>query len=197
MKWYKYDIREMSLADYQKWYGLMNQSKRARVDCFHFADDRKRTVAGEMLARKAIAQWCDVPAESIAFELTEAGKPYAKDMAVEFNISHCGDMVICAVDNKPVGVDIERIRPIHLKIAKRICTEEELTYLFGHRPTEEDFVYTTDYEKLVRFFELWTDKEALCKQKGVGISELYSALEKRTVQTENIIDGEYMICIAV
>lgn len=195
MKWYKFDIRDLA-ADYAKWYALMSRDKQARVDRFRVEDDKKRTVAGEMLARKAIAEWCDVSAESIVFDKTETGKPYAKGLPVEFNISHSGDMVVCAVDERSVGIDIEKIRPINLTVAKRICTDEELVYLFNHTPTERDFVYTTDQALLTRFFELWTAKEAFGKLKGIGIGELCSVADKHSAQIKQIVDSEYLICIA-
>lgn len=169
MKWYKYDIRELTDAEYNKWYSLMSKDKQHRVDRFRFLDDKMRTVTGEMLARKAIAEWCGIAPESITFGTKEHGKPYAKDLAVEFNISHSSNMVMCAVDDKPVGIDIEQIRPIDLTVAKRICTNEELLHLFGYTPTEQDFAYTADIEILTRFFELWTAKEAYGKCIGDGI----------------------------
>ena len=172
MKWYKYDIRDLTDAEYNKWYSLMSEDKQLRVDRFRFVDDKKRTVTGEMLARKAIAEWCGIAPESIIFGIKEHGKPCAKDLSIEFNISHSGDMVVCAVDDKSVGIDIEQIRPIDLSVAKRICTDEELLYLFGRTPTEQDFIYTTDIETLTRFFELWTAKEAYGKCIGVGISSI-------------------------
>lgn len=172
MKWYKFDIRDLTVADYEKWFALMSKDKQVRVDRFRFADDRKRSAAGEMLTRKAIAEWCGTSAESIVFGKTETGKPYAKGLPVEFNISHSGDMVVCAVDEKPVGIDIEKIRPIDLTVAKRICADDELNYLFEHVPTENDFRCTTDRNILTRFFELWTAKEAYGKCIGVGMSDI-------------------------
>lgn len=68
-------------------------------------------------------------------------------------------MVVCVMDDKPVGIDIENIRPIDLKVAKHVCTDEELIYLFAHTPTEQDFSYTTDQVLLTRFFERWTKKK--------------------------------------
>lgn len=168
MKWYKYDIRELTDDEYNKWFSIMSEDKQRRVDRFRFVDDKKRTIVGEMLARKAISKWCNVAPESIVFGIKEHGKPYAKDLPVEFNISHSGDMVVCAVDDKPVGIDIEQIRPIDLTISKRICTDDELLYLFGHTPTKQDFTYTTNTEILTRFFELWTAKEAYGKCSGTG-----------------------------
>lgn len=193
MKWYKYDIRDLTDAEYNKWYSLMSEDKQHRVERFRFLDDKKRTVVGEMLARKAIAEWCGVAPESIDFFIKEHGKPYAKDLGVEFNISHSGDMVVCAVDNNPIGIDIEQIRPIDLTVAKRICTDEELLYLFGHMPTEQDFTYTTDTEILTRFFELWTAKEAYGKCMGCGIINLRKDIQDTSLH-KSIIEN-YLIAI--
>ncbi len=193
MKWYKYDIRNLTDVEYNKWYSLMSEDKQQRVDRFRFSDDKKRTVAGEMLARKAIAEWCGVEPENITFGIKEHGKPYAKDLTVEFNISHSGDMVVCGVDDKPVGIDIEQICPIDLTIAKRICTDDELLYLFGHTPTEQDFTYTTNTEILTRFFELWTAKEAYGKCMGCGIVNLRKHIQDTSLH-KSIIEN-YVIAI--
>lgn len=194
MKWYKYNIRDLTDTEYNKWYSLMSDDKQQRVDRFRFLDDKKRTVVGEMLARKAIAEWCSVAPESITFGIKEHGKPYAKDLAVEFNISHSGDMVVCAVDDKPVGIDVELIRPVDLTVAKRIFTAEELLDLFGHTPTEQNFTYTTDNEILTRFFELWTAKEAYGKCIGEGITQTAN-LKDRLCIREYIHFKGYACCV--
>ena len=192
MKWYKYDIRDLTDTEYKKWYSLLNKDKQRRVDKFRFFDDKKRTVAGEMLARKAIAEWCGVAPENITFGINENGKPYTKGLPVEFNISHSGNIVVCAIDNKPVGIDIEQIRPIDLSVAKRICTDEELLFLFGRTPTVQDFTYTTNAEILSRFFELWTAKEAYGKHNGSGIS----FINTRSIKYATFFDNHsYIITI--
>lgn len=193
MKWYKYDIRNLSDVEYDKWYSLMSEDKQRRVDRFRFVDDKKRTVAGEMLARKALVEWCSVSSESIVFDEHECGKPFVVGLDVEFNISHSGDMVVCAVNDKPVGIDIEQIRPIDLGVAKRICTERELLYLFGHVPIEEDFVGTSNHEILTQFFEIWTAKEAYGKCIGTGISCL--DIEILSIPKKYFVLGNYIVCI--
>lgn len=193
MKWYKYVIRDLTDAEYSKWYSLMSEDKQHRVDRFRFLDDKKRTVVGEMLARKAIAEWCGVAPESISFGIKEHGKPYAIDLSIEFNISHSGDMVVCAVDDKPIGIDIEKIRPIDLTVAERICTDKELLYIFGHTPTEQDFTYTTNTEILTRFFELWTAKEAYGKFVGSGIASIKNIPIKINEPID--IDKRYVVSI--
>lgn len=193
MKWYKYDIRNLSDAEYGKWYSLMSEDKKRRVDRFRCEDDKKRTVAGEMLARKAVAEWCDIAEESIVFDKREYGKPFAVGLNVEFNISHSENMVVCAVDEKPVGVDVELIRPIDLGIAKRICTENELLYLFGHVPVEEGFSCVPNRDILMRFYEIWTAKEAYGKCSGTGVSCL--GAEVLRIPKMNIVLGNYYVCI--
>ena len=191
MKWYKYDIRELTDKEYYKWYSLMSVEKQHRVDRFRFEDDKKRTVVGEMLVRKAISDWCNVAVEDVIFDYEEYGKPYAVGLNVEFNISHSGDIVVCAIDSYPVGIDVERIRPIDLKVAERICTDDELLYIFGHKPTEQDFIYTTDMEMLTRFFEIWTKKEAYFKWMGTGFNNINADTTK--IMINKIVLGEYII----
>lgn len=188
MEWYHYNIQGLTSQEYDRWYELMDAEKKARVDCFRFVEDKKRTVAGEMLARKAIAKWCQVPAESVVFGKNNYGKPFAKDLAVEFNVSHSGDMVVCAVSNRPIGIDVEQIRPIRDSVAKRICSQEELDYLSGSADEED---------RLNRFFEIWTAKEAYCKCIGTGIQDFSFLRQQNVLRMEptTTLLGVYMISI--
>ncbi len=194
MKWYKYNIRDLTDSEYIKWYLQMSEEKRQRVDRFRFEDDKKRTVAGEMLVRKAVSEWCYIQPDKIMIDTGKYGKPYIVGLDVEFNISHSGDMVVCAVDDRPVGIDVELIRPIDLTIAKRICTNDELMYLFGHKATNIDFSYTEDAGILARFFELWTSKEAYGKCIGVGLFS-DASLSDAYEHTHIICDDKYYISI--
>ncbi len=169
MQLYVYDIRDMSETEYEKWYCLMNEEHKNRVDSFRSEDDRKRSVAGEMLARKAVSEICNIPPESIIFGRTQYGKPYVLNADAQFNISHAEDVVICATDKEPVGIDIEKIRPVNLRTAKKVFTVNEIKYLFGHTPEENEFRETAETEILDRFFELWTKKEAVGKCAGHGL----------------------------
>ena len=185
MKFYQYNIRDLSDDNYRHYYSLMCEEKKRRVDRFRFEDDKKRTVVGEMLARQAISEWCGVPEESIVFAIAEHGKPYAKDLNVEFNISHSADMVVCVVDDNPVGVDIEKNRPVDLNTAKRIFKEEEIQYIFGCAPDGEDYNHYINDAALQRFFELWTKKEAYGKLVGVGIFTEANAEANFTTSIKN------------
>lgn len=191
MEWYKININDYTDKDYEKWYGLMTEEKKNRVEKFRDDDDRKRTVFADMLARKSLALWCSVEAQNIEFCVSVNGKPYAKGLSAQFSVSHSGDIVVCAVSDNAVGIDVEKIRPVDLKIAKRVCTEEEKLYLFEKTPQQEDFCYTTDKGLLTRFFSLWTAKEAYVKCTGQGLCAglLY------TPQVECVVDDGYVISV--
>ena len=192
MKFLEYNIRDLSDDNYLHYYSLMSEEKKRRVDRFRFEDDKKQTVVGEMLARRAISKWCGVPEESIVFEIAEHGKPYAKDLNVEFNISHSADMVVCAVDTNPVGVDIEKIRSVDLNTAKRIFNKDEIRYIFECLPDVEDYNHYLSDAPLQRFFELWTKKEAYGKLLGVGLFTESNA----DVDLTSSIENGYCVSVA-
>ena len=94
----------------------------------------------------------------------EHGKPYfefvSEELSFEFNISHSGDYVAVAVGVVPVGVDIQIVQNNRMKLAGRFFSVEENEALDG----------LADEEKLQRFFQIWTRKEALLKADGCGIT---------------------------
>lgn len=191
MQIYIYDIRKLNNDEYLKWYSMMSDERRMRVNAFRYEDDRKRSVAGEMLARKAISEICNIKPESIIFKRTQHGKPYTS--LAEFNISHSEDIVVCAVDKAPVGIDVEKIRPVNLRTAKKVFSQNEINYLFGHTPEENEFTQTDNTEILNRFFELWTKKEAVGKCVGTGLihEENYDNYNIETF----IVKDEYTVSV--
>lgn len=90
------------------------------------------------------------PLPNIARE--NGGKPYFPERRdICFNISHSHGAVVCAVHDRPIGVDIEKLR----RAPKRLAGSME------------------DRE----FFRLWTAKEASVKRCGKGIGALLRDLE--------------------
>lgn len=154
-------INDISDDEYRKWYSVMDIEKQNRVNRFRFTDDKKRTIAGDMLARMTIADYCNVNYGDIVFEKNKCGKPFAKDIPIEFNISHSDEFILCAISKSPIGVDIEKIRPIDLSIVERVCNKAELEYVL-------------DDDSYKHFFEIWTFKEAYFKCIGTGITDFKS-----------------------
>ncbi|MBQ2863688.1 MAG: 4'-phosphopantetheinyl transferase superfamily protein, partial [Clostridia bacterium] len=150
-------------------------------------DDRLRSVAGEMLVRRAVAEEYGVREEDILLLEDERGAPYIKGIDVHVSISHAGDYAVCAVADAPVGIDIEKIKPTNRRIAERTFSKRELEYLGCEGEMGDD--------ALLRFFEIWTAKEAYAKMQGTGLS-LHDTPDTQALDnvTREYIDG-YVISV--
>ena len=182
------NINDISVEDYEKYFSLMSDEKKKRLNRFRFENDRKRSVAGEMLARQMISEYCSANEGDIVFLPDKFGKPYAKGLKVHFSISHSNDMALCAVGPSPVGADIEKIREIKDSVIERVCTEHEIEYVNKQEITHE--------ERMRRFFEVWTFKEAYFKYLGTGLSDFKSLdLFSCEKEVESVTKDGYVYCI--
>lgn len=119
-----------------------------------------QTLMGE-LTLQYLAQILDTSQRKIlAISYNDYGKPYFTNSRINFhfNISHTTNLVICAVDNKPIGADVEIIKNIEM---------ESLMYLF--HPLEAESLRLSEYD-LNFFYSLWTAKESVLKFIGTGLS---------------------------
>ena len=157
------NINDISDGQFDYYYSLMSEEKRQKIARFRFEEDKKRSIAGELLAREMIASYCKVKEEDIIFNQNDYSKPYAENLDVQFNISHSNDLVVCALCDKPIGADIEKTHDIDGKIISFACCEAEKAYI-NDTPDKA--------EKLKRFFKIWTFKEAFSKWQGTGITDL-------------------------
>lgn len=98
--------------------------------------------------------------QNMEYALGENGKPFfASEPGLYFNLSHSGTQVLAALSDSPVGCDIEAIRPIDLKLAKRFFHEDEYAAIAAGN---------TEAERQRLFFRIWTLKESYMKCSGEG-----------------------------
>lgn len=185
-KLYKCNINDVGHDLYSQWFSQMEEEKQRRVDRFKFYDDRKRTVAGDHLARIAVSEFCRINVDDIRFAVAPKGKPYAVGLDVHFSVSHSNDMVVCGVCSEPIGVDIEKLRPVKAELAKRVCKDNELYNMLNIKGEVD----------ILQFFKLWTIKEAYFKMIGTGITDFKSLdteLIRNNVYTD--VTDEYVFSI--
>jgi len=121
--------------------------------------------------------------DSSYVEIGTNNKPEVQGL--NFNLSHSYDIVICAVSEKAVGCDIEKISNVNLSIAKRFFSENEFKYI------ESFSVEKTDNE----FYRLWTAKESFIKMTGEGLSRPLKSFEVKYIPELRItINGESYPC---
>ena len=136
--------------------------------------DRLRHQAGIVMA----AELVEIPdALPLTVSRGTFGKPFFQTYPeIHFNISHSGRFVVCAVDDAPVGADIQE--PAYLP--------PESWHLFM---TDDERQHCSSPEQALR---LWSAKEAVSKCIGAGflrtiptVGILGSFVEMRMIQHEN------------
>lgn len=85
-------------------------------------------------------------------------RPGQEGRQLEFSISHCKKGILVAIDRQPIGVDIESVRRVD---------EALIQHTMNSREVEE--IYASDNPDMA-FTRLWTQKEAVLKQRGTGIN---------------------------
>ena len=172
----KYEICNINDFDEQQYAEMCRTAdaeRRARADRFRYEDDRRRCLCADMLARRMLAKASGKAPQEIAFTIGHKGKPSA-NVPLYFNVSHSGNYVLCAVSDKPIGVDIEQIKPFRTGMVARYFTKDEAAYIWGGATPATETV--TDPEICTRFYRTWTAKESYVKMTGTGISTDLSAV---------------------
>lgn len=115
-------------------------------------------VAGELLARRMLAEATGAVPESIIIKREALGKPYAENLDIHFSISHHRHYAVCAVHSSPIGIDIQRIDGVRELVLKRVYSEDEQHYVLSSPELQAE-----------RFTRLWCMKEAYTKLRGESI----------------------------
>ena len=176
MHWSYRDVASFSNNELQRTYSQLSPSRKAHIDRLRPQEDKRRSLAAEILVQELLQS---LGITNAVLHRHPNGQPYLTGCDLYVSISHSHQMVACALSADPIGIDIERIKPLDFKICRHLCTEEEKAYCG---------------ENLHRLFEIWTAKEAYFKKQGTGITDLKSVnilpLPRQYHRTE-----DYMICI--
>ncbi len=123
------------------------------------------------LLEYALKEVYDTDITKVQFYLGENGK-WTCDKCY-FSISHSDGIVAVAIDNQPVGIDIENMQNAKFtqKLANKILTDEEF------------LSFINNGEKALHLCQYWCNKEALFKKCGIGV------FVPQNIQTEGINDN--------
>ena len=195
MHWRFLDIRDFDEAFYSAAFLALDEAKRARVEKIRQRKDKMRTILGDVLVRTLLSEALGCEKNELCFTYGEYGKPLLVGGDMFFNLSHCEDVVVAAVSKSPVGIDVERIREISPFIAKKYFCPNEQRYLFGHDARDTDFEHPLLPDARMRFFELWTAKEAYLKCRGTGMTHVKSVDTTAFTFERHLLPQDYRVCI--
>jgi 4'-phosphopantetheinyl transferase len=118
--------------------------------------------------------------EKPIFEYGEHGKPSLVGYPhIYFNLSHCREAAICMISDQPVGIDIESIRTFKQTLMDYTMNENEAHQIEQAERPELEFI------------KLWTQKEAVLKLTGEGITrDLKSVLLNPPASLTTIVSSD-------
>ena len=163
----------------------ISEQRREQALKFKFELGQRLCVLAYQLLKQALREGYGIK-ENPIFEYNEHGKPsIAGHPEIHFNLSHCKEAAVCAVNDQPVGVDVESIREYKEGLVHYSMNDDEISQIESSEHPDRAFI------------RLWTMKEATLKLVGTGISnDLKTAINPTlykytTVERQRYI---YTIC---
>jgi 4'-phosphopantetheinyl transferase len=124
---------------------------------------RTRWLASRWFLREVLSGYLGEAPERIRFRLGEWGKPNLAERGEElrFNLSHSGNVMLLAVCEREVGVDVERIDPRRdvARLASR-ALDPAAAAAVHEAPAAE---------RTLAFHRAWARHEAIAKCHGTGL----------------------------
>jgi 4'-phosphopantetheinyl transferase len=153
-----------SIAEVEKWQVFLTDDESAAAEEKRNAVVKVRFMVGRGMRRKMLSDATGVPALHLRFTESSEGKPVAVNAAGwDFNLSHAGDYVACAVARGAVGIDVEQMRPVREMgaIVSRYYHPDEAVVWRALPPSLREEA----------FFVLWSAREAAMKCVGLGLAK--------------------------
>ena len=130
---------------------LLPRWRRRRLERLRYAPAREASLGAGLLWRFVMERHGVDPEEPVRF--LQAGKPVFTQLEdVHFSLSHSGPYAMCAISDRPIGVDVQQIKPIHMSVARRF-----------HFRERDWLAEQPQHEQQRAFFRIWTRKEAWVK----------------------------------
>lgn len=183
---YGIDISTVSDEQVQLWMSFVSEDRRIRAEKYKFREDAKRCILAEILVLYAIGKYFHADMSDIEFDKLQYGKPVIKNHEEwYFNLSHSGKWVVCAVNNRPVGIDVEEMNIMCIDIANRFFTTHE---------NERIKACLCEQDRVKEFFKLWTLKESYIKRSGQGLRKRLDSFEFYLIEGREIVFDNFDRC---
>ena len=170
-------------------YEMLTPERRKKIKRIRIESEQRRSAAVGLLLEYGLRQRgyslvCDHGFQKLGISRETYGKPYLTGTEqLFFNLSHSGSYAAAVFSDEPVGIDVERVRPADMALAKRFFAAEEYAALRAVSD-ERDMGGRLDRE----FIRLWTRKESYIKAVGEG---MHLPLADFSVLAETVSYGQF------
>lgn len=170
---------------FQKLYRTVPAHRQEKIDSIRFPKAKCQSLGAWLLLVHALRE-AGITEENIRLSYGAFGKPYLEEHPnLHFSLSHSGTRVLCALSEKEVGCDAEKIKTANLDLAERFFSREECAAITSASAEERDGM----------FFRFWTLKESFLKNIGRGLSLPLDAFSirlsaKDAAVAQNVLPGQ-------
>jgi 4'-phosphopantetheinyl transferase len=155
---YSFSDRRLAEQAWETHFCKLPKETQTKIIRYRRWEDRQAGVFGKLLLMDAMKRYGYTTNALSSISLDAYGRPRT-DYLVDFNISHSGEYVVCAVsEGERVGIDIEN---------RKVFCFSELTDCFSAEEKEE---LMKSENRTARFYDFWTMKESVLKADGRGLS---------------------------
>ena len=184
MKYYSYNINNFTDEEYESIFFSLPEKLKDKVWKMVKTVNRKLTVMGYILLKNGLKNDYDIDIEELIIKENKYGKPIITNINnLYYNISHSKDMVVCAISDKEIGIDVSYIKNVNIKLAKQFCNKEEVKYI------------TSSKGYLRTLFKIFSLKESYIKMLGKSLMDIKN-IEVITGGNSLTIKSEYNIRIS-
>jgi len=163
---------------------LLSKQRLEKVGRIKSQEGKKVSASVYVLLRLALYDAFDIN-EAVVFDFLDRGKPYLKDYPhIRFNLSHSGDVAACVLSGNENGVDVQTIRRVSERAAKRVLTPDEFS---AFKSSAEPYDY---------FCKIWAIKESYLKKTGAGLTVELCEISAGAIKDIMIHRGkDYYCCV--
>jgi len=164
---------------------LLSLERQEKVQRIRSQSGKKESAAAYLLLRLALLEGYGIT-EIVEFDYLDKGKPLLREYPyIHFSLSHTNNVAACVVSNSAVGVDVQNIRVVTDKAAKRVLTEEEYE---GFRKAYNPDEY---------FCEIWAIKESYMKKTGLGMAAAFKKMPVKDITEIKLFrEKNYYCCVS-
>ena len=164
--------------DFNVLYNLSDNYIKNKSDRLLTTKDKINCLCANVLRKYLIFKLFEIDFEKQKLTFNSFNKPYLKNYDnIFFNVSHSDFYVACAINNKEIGVDIQKITKYNDNIAKFIFDNNEYEALKFSKNKDLDFT------------KLWAKTESILKLQGNGFKYYKTSNKKNIINKQKIIDN--------
>ena len=165
---------------------IVDRQRREKVNALALREKKNASLAAGVILPLALKK-CGVSGEvRVENGLWEKPRLISPE-GVHYNLSHSGGWTVIAISDNEVGVDIQQVKPVDMRLATRFFTDEEKGQIdaAGEGATR-------------LFYRFWTVKEAYLKALGTGLNRPLNSFTVRfTAGGAKIVDdggsGDWLV----